>query len=64
MKVLKDGIFVHREAGRVRLWHTCEKYKKGKRGTTRPELQLVKDNFYKCPHCDFEYILDNVLKPV
>jgi len=64
MKVLQEGIFVHREAKHIRLWHTCGEYKNGRRGVIRPELQLVKDNLYRCPHCGFEHVLNNTLKSV
>jgi hypothetical protein len=53
-----------------RLWHDCKEYKKdekrGKKGQERRlELKPAKPTkdltIYKCPHCDFSYVLDNHL---
>lgn len=75
MKVLSKNTFYCKEPAteadqklignrkhKIRIWHWCDKYKNGKRGTVRSELQIASiENevaTYRCRHCDFEYNLD------
>ncbi len=67
MKILAKDVFYYREKGSkvVRLWHSCESYKNGKRGLTRPEIVIASEDDnttnYTCPHCGFEYKLEKNL---
>ena len=38
---------------KLRLWHDCALYKKGRHGIIRAELEAKADYKYLCPNCEF-----------
>ncbi len=75
MKVLSKDTFYYKEPAtkedkkligdrkhKIRIWHWCDNYKKGRHGRIRSELAIASvENevaTYRCRHCDFVYSLD------
>ena len=65
MKVLTKNVYYHYAPNRLkRLWHDCDKYKGDQ--NRRIELEAAEQDQdttrFCCPHCEFEYALDNHLE--